>query len=237
MNRKVVVLTLCLLFVSLFAFAETIELKSGKTITGEIVERTDKYIKVDTGTGRDITYFLDEIETIRGESAVTASRINKDSMNRWGIGYRYRYVHPDDEDFKKGNGGNNNNLNVTYWVDRDLALELEVGHFQLKTDVGSKIDITSAHLAIQLIKDFDKIKPYFVAGIGFQHYKRNYVAESLNTGRDNSVSFKLGPGVEYYFDKNWAINLEAVYVYGDTGAKTTLDVYGWQFGGGIKYYF
>lgn len=44
------------------AFADVIRLKSGKIVEGIITDQTDEYIKVDTGVGIDVTYYLDEIE-------------------------------------------------------------------------------------------------------------------------------------------------------------------------------
>ncbi|MDP2905858.1 MAG: hypothetical protein Q8O22_06125, partial [Candidatus Omnitrophota bacterium] len=66
---KAVLLIVCLFLTSIPSFAETIILKSGKKIEGKIVERTDKYIKVDSGIGVDVIYFLDEIGKIEGEVA------------------------------------------------------------------------------------------------------------------------------------------------------------------------
>lgn len=68
MMRLVVNLILGLFFFN-FSFAETIVLKSGKVVEEKIVERTDEYIKVDL-FGVPLTYYLDEIESIDGESVV-----------------------------------------------------------------------------------------------------------------------------------------------------------------------
>ena len=46
------------------AQAETIRLRSGQTIEGTVVERAEDSVKVDTGVGVLITYYLDEIEEI-----------------------------------------------------------------------------------------------------------------------------------------------------------------------------
>lgn len=46
-------------------YAVTIVLKSGKTVEGKLIEKTDKYIKIDF-QGLPLTYFLDEIENIDG---------------------------------------------------------------------------------------------------------------------------------------------------------------------------
>ncbi|MFC1752713.1 toxin-antitoxin system YwqK family antitoxin [Thermoproteota archaeon] len=47
--------------------ADTIVLKSGKTIEGKITERTDEKIQIDIGIGIPVTYYLNEIESIDGE--------------------------------------------------------------------------------------------------------------------------------------------------------------------------
>lgn len=55
-----------------FCFAEDIILKSGKTIEGKIIEKTDEYVKVDFN-GVPLTYFFDDIESIKGFGIDTAS--------------------------------------------------------------------------------------------------------------------------------------------------------------------
>lgn len=62
----VVLLALCVC-ISSVAFAETVVLKSGKTIEGNLLEKTDKYIKIDF-EGVVLTYFLDEIAHIDKEN-------------------------------------------------------------------------------------------------------------------------------------------------------------------------
>ena len=55
-----------ILFLSISSvYAETIVLKSGYTVEGKLLEKTDKYIKIDF-QGVPITYFLDEVESIDG---------------------------------------------------------------------------------------------------------------------------------------------------------------------------
>lgn len=65
----IILVSLTCLCLSMSAFAETIVLKSGKTITGKLIEKTDEYIKIDF-QGVSLTYFLDEIESIEGQDAV-----------------------------------------------------------------------------------------------------------------------------------------------------------------------
>lgn len=62
---KIIVATV-ILFCSLrLSFAETVYLKSGKKVEGKVIERTDKYIKIDF-KGVSLTYGFDEIESIDG---------------------------------------------------------------------------------------------------------------------------------------------------------------------------
>lgn len=72
MNKKITVISLLFLFVSLRLSAETIVLKTGKTIESKILEKTDKNIKVDI-SGIPITYYLDEIKTIDGLTPANAT--------------------------------------------------------------------------------------------------------------------------------------------------------------------
>ncbi|MBU1112253.1 MAG: hypothetical protein KKH93_00040 [Candidatus Omnitrophica bacterium] len=51
---------------SIAVFAEVIVLKSGKTVEGDIIEKTDKYIKVNIAN-IPITYYLSDINSIEGE--------------------------------------------------------------------------------------------------------------------------------------------------------------------------
>jgi hypothetical protein len=60
------VLVTCLYF-PISTFAETIGLKSGKTVEGKIIEKNDEYIKIDF-QGVSLTYYNDEIESIDGQS-------------------------------------------------------------------------------------------------------------------------------------------------------------------------
>ena len=69
---KKTIFILLLLFNVMPGYAETIQLKSGETIQGKIVERSDKLIKVDRGVGVDITYYSDEIEKIDGKAFAPA---------------------------------------------------------------------------------------------------------------------------------------------------------------------
>lgn len=67
MNKKIsTILLLMFLSSTPLILAETIVLKSGKSVEGKIIEKTDKSIKVDI-EGIIVTYYLDEIENINSD--------------------------------------------------------------------------------------------------------------------------------------------------------------------------
>ncbi len=69
MTKKFIpIFALLTLLFSSTLFSETIVLKNGKTIEGKILEKTDKYIKVDTER-IPVTYYLDEITSINESSS------------------------------------------------------------------------------------------------------------------------------------------------------------------------
>jgi|GEM_PF-4847796 len=71
-KRRLILLLAISLSVPILGSAETVVLKSGKTIEGKITERTDKYIKMNFQgeKGAEITYFLKDIERIEGEQSI-----------------------------------------------------------------------------------------------------------------------------------------------------------------------
>jgi tetratricopeptide (TPR) repeat protein len=84
MDKKkllILLLTISLCF-PIFAFSETIVLKSGKTVEGKILEKTDTYIKIDID-GTPITYFIDEVKGIKEQksSSMEDHRVNQEAYN------------------------------------------------------------------------------------------------------------------------------------------------------------
>ena len=73
MKRKVFIffdIVILLFLLISYSFAETITLKSGRTVKGKVIEKTNKYVKIDF-QGVSLTYFLDEIENIDGEKTAS----------------------------------------------------------------------------------------------------------------------------------------------------------------------
>lgn len=76
-----VIAALFILTICHFTSAETIILKSGQEIEGEIAEQTNEYIKVDIG-GVSVPFFLDEIESIDGiEISLTKPQLSIPSVD------------------------------------------------------------------------------------------------------------------------------------------------------------
>ncbi|MCK5180392.1 MAG: hypothetical protein KAR32_12760, partial [Candidatus Omnitrophica bacterium] len=75
-SRRTIALTVgIVLFSTANALAMVVHLHSGKIIQGEIVERDDELIKIDTGLGIPLTYYLDEIQTIDGQSVAPVEEV------------------------------------------------------------------------------------------------------------------------------------------------------------------
>ncbi len=80
MKNKILLLAAAIFLLAANCFADTIVLKSGKTIDGTILSKDNDSVKVDFG-GFSSTYFFDEIESINGEKiAEPASGITSDVM-------------------------------------------------------------------------------------------------------------------------------------------------------------
>lgn len=64
MPRNFALVTVIFLITAHTAAAESIRLKSGRTVEGKILTQTDDSITIDVGIGVPVTYYLDEIENI-----------------------------------------------------------------------------------------------------------------------------------------------------------------------------
>jgi len=74
MKRGIFILAFTIFFLGSFCFAETIKLKSGKTVEGKIIEQTDEYIRTEL-YGIMITFYLDDIESINGQKVAKSEII------------------------------------------------------------------------------------------------------------------------------------------------------------------
>ncbi|MFA5271660.1 MAG: tetratricopeptide repeat protein [Candidatus Omnitrophota bacterium] len=76
MNIKTTILLFCFMGIAMSSRAEILVLKNGNTIEGKIIERTDKYIKVDI-LDIPITYYLADVDSIDGQKVITLQIENK----------------------------------------------------------------------------------------------------------------------------------------------------------------
>lgn len=77
-SAKHIWIGLALLFPA-FAFAETLVLKNGQSVEGEILEKTNEYVKIKF-QGLGITYSSDEIKAING-NPISATHSNKVTLS------------------------------------------------------------------------------------------------------------------------------------------------------------
>jgi hypothetical protein len=77
MKKKILILGVVFLFAAVNACADTVTLKSGKQVTGKIIEQTSDSVKIDL-EGVEITYFLDELEAINGQKITASSAASSD---------------------------------------------------------------------------------------------------------------------------------------------------------------
>ncbi len=66
MKNKIVYFCFAFLVLATCAFADTVTLKSGKVVEGKIVEKTDKFVKIEFEEV-PLVYFLDEVEKINDQ--------------------------------------------------------------------------------------------------------------------------------------------------------------------------
>ncbi len=74
-----------LLALAVPVFAETVNLKNGKSINGKILERSDKSVKIDSG-GIPMTYYADEVADIDGVPMAAVKAATKTTASAAAIG-------------------------------------------------------------------------------------------------------------------------------------------------------
>ncbi|MFH1458439.1 MAG: hypothetical protein ABIG31_04655 [Candidatus Omnitrophota bacterium] len=79
MRNKIIFLCVAAVLCAVSAFADTVTLKSGQEIEGNIIERTDASVKMES-YGVESTYTIDEINKINGEEIASAAQESTDSL-------------------------------------------------------------------------------------------------------------------------------------------------------------
>jgi len=144
-KAQIILILLACLCLPFLAYAETIVLKSGKTVEGKLIEKTDKYIKIDF-EGVILTYFLDEIKSIDAEQLVASSekkeevKINVNiSDPNIAVGYYEAAIKDNPNDFSAYN-----NLGMAYAKLNQLQQALDC--FQKATEINPNFAESYAYL-------------------------------------------------------------------------------------------
>ena len=82
MFKKIIIYPFLLFFIISPSLAETVYLKDGKTVEGKIIEKTDKYIKVEV-SGVPVTFFNDQLQEDKGKSIDTEIDIPDKDKQGW----------------------------------------------------------------------------------------------------------------------------------------------------------
>lgn len=73
--RLTLLMIIGLFLLNVCANADEIMLKNGKSVSGQIIEETDSYIKMQANFGYPMTYYRDEIESV----AVSPKQVKEES--------------------------------------------------------------------------------------------------------------------------------------------------------------
>ena len=160
----------------------------------------------------------------------------QDIKNRWALGLDISYIFPQDIEYKD-TFSYPGRINLSFGINNNLAIELEVGTYSLKSKWDSKTRIYTFLTNLELRTKPGKIVPYALFGIGAAFFSYDDLHPTERKDKSASYAYKGGVGIEYFLTENWAVNLEAVHFYANTGGKATLDVYSYQYSTGLKYYF
>ncbi|HOD12781.1 MAG TPA: DUF2059 domain-containing protein [Candidatus Omnitrophota bacterium] len=71
--KNILMIVCFLLAASSHAFADTVYLKSGRVVEGNIIERSDRQIKIDVN-GMTLTYYMDEVDRVDSAQGAPASQ-------------------------------------------------------------------------------------------------------------------------------------------------------------------
>ena len=145
--------------------------------------------------------------------------INSDITGRWGLGARYGYVDKENQNIR-----HEGTASIIFGLSEFTALELEGG---LLGDRDMEKEIYSGFVDLLFRIPINNFAPYLRGGLGAQNHKFRDLDDW-----DDSFSQRVGGGIEYFFNRNLAINGEIIYVWG--GDNTFNAPY---YRAGIKCYF
>jgi len=166
--------------------------------------------------------------------------------------YQASVIVPEDDNFGYGKGFFAQAGEIGYgWKYIELGAEwfianLRTSHASTFTD-NSVMGTIKAKYPLPW-KWVNRITPYGVIGVGAHFFTNKDMktdpdqpASPWNTpeviAKDTCLALKYGGGIEFMVTNNISLFGEASYRYGDTGEPTTVDIYSWSYGGGVKVRF
>lgn len=149
-------------------------------------------------------------------------------------------------------------LDISYFFTPNVALELTLAYAQHDVnatntplgnlDLGS-LDLLPPTLTLQYhFTQSDTFRPYVGAGISYVLIPNEDAGDALSVEYDDGqVGLALQVGFDYFFTKNWCLNVDVKKVWVDVDAtvqvlpgayvETDVDVDPWLFGIGVGYRF
>ena len=190
----------------------------------------------------------------------------KDIAGKSGLGIGLGYISPTEDDVDPGMISN---INYTRGINSNLSIEISFGRTVLDIEDDGTIDLGEITvMPLQLTAQYrissGKLSPYCGAGIGYYFNDFDTSNEAVAFWRlltgdpgdtfkveiDNSFGFHINAGVDYFLKDNFAIGLDARYLWSeaDITIKYTAvgipgsdsdegDIDSFVIGAGIKYFF
>jgi opacity protein-like surface antigen len=156
------------------------------------------------------------------------------------LSVRGAYLEPDDDNFKQGALSTYGELG--YSLNKYIEVSGIVSRSGYKSAWGSMFsDIGILGIVRPKYPITKKLTIYSTIGIGHSWFMnknmqtRQATTESVKA--TNSIALLYGGGIQYFISKDFALFADALYHYSNTGKGSSLDSWGWSYGGGIKWYF
>lgn len=210
-NNHLVLLLTALLCLPASIFAETIVLKSGNTVEGKIIEKTDKYIKINF-EGVPITYYLNEIESVTGTNQDLSSKKeielfqgNNSISNKTAEGYLQSGI----ACYQKGD---------LPQAISDLTKAIEINPNFAQAYYNRGIAYYSSNKFDEAIRDYDKSQ-----SINFDPERARALGSGLEPLRYKEVDFSYSSLLDEKA-KNIVIKIRGTVTVNDIGIKDTLNL-------------
>ncbi|MBU0694497.1 MAG: tetratricopeptide repeat protein [Candidatus Omnitrophica bacterium] len=162
-----------LLFLPVSSFCETIKLKNGRTVEGEIIERTDEFIKINY-YGVSLTYYFEDIKSVDGEP------VKKEEMDATIASEEVPLEHPPGFYYEKGVVlAAQGNLEIAR-KEFERALKVDPFHNETRTCVEIMEDMVKGKITREVALNIFQATYYSKLGRTQEALKRINVALRFN---------------------------------------------------------